>query len=268
MNKNFSDFCNRIANKTVMVIGLGRSNIPLIKMFVKENIRVIACDSRDSLQLADTIKMIRKFENSENIEFRLGEQYLEKADVDIIFRTPGMNYNSEFLVKARDNGIVVTSEMELFFDLCPCEIIGITGSDGKTTVTTLISLILQDAGYKVHLGGNIGKPLLPNIDNIKKNDIVVVELSSFQLISMRRSPDVAVLTNISPNHLDVHKDMKEYISAKINIFLHQNAFSRSILNYDNSIVRNFKSNIRGKTIFFGLNCHSLKNGVWVDSEKI
>lgn len=133
---------------------------------------------------------------------------------DIIFRTPGMSYYLPELVQAREQGVVVTSEMEVFFDLCPCRIYAVTGSDGKTTTTTIISEMLKAAGKTVHLGGNIGCPLLPKVEEIRKDDVAVVELSSFQLISMRKSPDVAVVTNLAPNHLDIHKDMQEYIDAK------------------------------------------------------
>ena len=139
------------------------------------------------------------------------------------------------LEKARQEGAVITSEMELFFDLCPAPVIAVTGSDGKTTTTTVIAEMLRAEGKTVHLGGNIGRALLPEIERIRPEDFAVVELSSFQLISMRKSPKVAVVTNVAPNHLDMHKDMQEYIDAKKNIFLHQNAFSRTVLNLDNNI---------------------------------
>ncbi len=139
---------------------------------------------------------------------------MKNLNADIIFRTPGMPYYLPELVQAREQGVVVTSEMEVFFDLCPCRIYAVTGSDGKTTTTTIISEMLKAAGKTVLLGGNIGCPLLPKVEEIRKDDVAVVELSSFQLISMRKSPDVAVVTNLSPNHLDVHKDMQEYIDAK------------------------------------------------------
>ena len=142
-------------------------------------------------------------------ELRLGEDYLKDLKADIIFRTPGMKYYMDELTEARKNGAAVTSEMEVFFDLCPCRTIAVTGSDGKTTTTTIISEILKAQGYNVHLGGNIGHPLLPDIEFISPDDIAVVELSSFQLISMRKSPDIAVVTNLAPNHLDIHKDMQE-----------------------------------------------------------
>lgn len=180
----------------------------------------------------------------------LGEDYLKNVDCDILFRTPGMYYGSEFLQQLREEGVVVTSEMEVFFDLCPCRTFAVTGSDGKTTTTTLISEMLKEAGYRVHLGGNIGRALLPQIEEIEPEDMAVVELSSFQLISMRCSPDVSVVTNVAPNHLDVHKDMQEYIDAKRNIFLHQNALSKTVLNQDNEITMGFAPDVRGRLYTF------------------
>ena len=183
-------------------------------------------------------------------ELRLGENYLQGLDADIILRTPGMRFFTPELNEARRNGIVVTAEMELFFELCPCKIIAVTGSDGKTTTTTIISELLKAEGRNVHLGGNIGKPLLPEIESVSPDDIAVVELSSFQLISMRQSPDIAVVTNLAPNHLDIHKDMQEYIDAKKNIVLHQSAFGRAVLNLDNDISSSFSEITRGQTVFF------------------
>ena len=180
----------------------------------------------------------------------LGNDYLKNLDVDVIFRTPGMRFNLPELEEARGKGIAVTSEMEVFFDLCPCPIYAVTGSDGKTTTTTIISELLKAQGRKVHLGGNIGRALLPLIEEISPDDVAVVELSSFQLISMRQAPDVAVVTNVSPNHLDVHKDMAEYINAKKNLFLHQNAFSRTVLNMDNQITAAFAEETRGQVLLF------------------
>ena len=166
------------------------------------------------------------------------------------------------LVQMRNKGVVVTSEMELFFDLCPCKIIAVTGSDGKTTTTTVISEMLKAEGKNVHLGGNIGKPLLPEIETIESSDYAVVELSSFQLISMRNSPDIAVVTNLAPNHLDIHKDMQEYIDSKRNIVLHQNAFSRSVLNLDNDISNSFSSGVRG-TLYKFSRRQSVENGAYM-----
>ena len=208
-------FWNHISSKKIAICGIGISNTPLILDFVKKGARVIACDRRNKEQIGELCKTLE----DAGVELHLGERYLENLEVDIIFRTPGMNFNLTELEQARKRGIAVTSEMEVFFDLCPATIFAVTGSDGKTTTTTLIAKMLEKEGKTVHIGGNIGKPLLPQIENIKPEDFVVAELSSFQLISMRKSPDIAVVTNVAPNHLDVHKDMDEYVEAKKNVGL-------------------------------------------------
>lgn len=260
MNEQYKNFLNYIKNKNIMLCGIGRSNIPLVDMFKDYANKIIVHDIRSKKDLKNQISLF-----PENIEYRLGSKDLGNLDFDIIFRTPGMNFLSDELRKVKEKGIIVTSEMEVFFDVCPCKIIGVTGSDGKTTVTTLISEMLKHANKKVHIGGNIGSPLLPVINEINSNDIVVAELSSFQLISMRRSPDVAVITNLSPNHLDVHKDMTEYIDAKKNILLHQNAFSKTVLNLDNTITKNLSLDVRGKNVFFTRR-EKISNGIWLNSD--
>ncbi len=253
-------FFKQIKGKKIAMCGIGVSNTPLILNFLSKGALVYACDKRSRELLGDIADTL---ENA-GAELRLGEGYLDNLEVDIIFRTPGMNFNLPELEAARKKGIAVTSEMEVFFDLCPATIFAITGSDGKTTTTTLISKMLEAEGKKVFVGGNIGKPLLPEIENITSNDFVVVELSSFQLISMRKSPDVAVVTNVAPNHLDVHKDMDEYVEAKKNVIMHQNAFSRTVLNKDNEITNSFKSYVRGQSLSFSMET-PLKNGAWLDS---
>ena len=254
-------FFQQISGKRIAMCGIGVSNTPLIEKFLKMGARVVACDRRSREQigpLADTLE-------SQGAELRLGSDYLENLEVDMIFRTPGMQFDLPELKKARANGIAVTSEMEVFFDLCPATIFAITGSDGKTTTTTLVSEMLKAEGKNVFVGGNIGTPLLPEIENITEDDFVVVELSSFQLISMRKGPDVAVVTNVAPNHLDVHKDMDEYVGAKKNILLHQNAFSRTVLNIDNDITKGFSDDVRGQKMYFSMK-QPVKNGAWLSED--
>ncbi|MBE6738795.1 MAG: UDP-N-acetylmuramoyl-L-alanine--D-glutamate ligase [Ruminococcaceae bacterium] len=254
-------FWQHISTKKIAICGIGISNTPLILDFLNKGARVIACDRRNRAQigaLADELE-------SAGAELRLGERYLDDLEVDIIFRTPGMNFYLPELEQARKRGIAVTSEMEVFFDLCPATIFAVTGSDGKTTTTTLIAKMLEEEGKKVHIGGNIGKPLLPRISEIEPDDFVVAELSSFQLISMRKSPDVAVVTNVAPNHLDIHKDMDEYVEAKKNILMHQNAFSRTVLNRDNEITSGFSRHVRGQSLSFSME-RPLKNGAWLDTD--
>lgn len=258
---DFKQFFSQIKGKRIAMCGIGISNTPLILNFLNQGARVIACDRRERAQVGELADRLE----AAGAQLKLGENYLDNLEVDIIFRTPGMNFHLEELERARKRGIAVTSEMEVFFDLCPATIFAITGSDGKTTTTTLIAKMLEAEGKTVHIGGNIGNPLLPEIENIKPEDFVVVELSSFQLISMRKSPDVAVVTNVSPNHLDVHKDMDEYVEAKKNILLHQNAFSRTVLNRDNEITESFRKDVRGQSLGFSMN-RRLNNGAWLDDE--
>lgn len=252
-------FFNQLEGKKIAMCGIGISNTPLILSFLEKGARVIACDRRSREQIGELADKLE----AAGAELKLGDGYLDRLEVDIIFRTPGMSFNLPELEAARKRGIAVTSEMEVFFDLCPATIFAVTGSDGKTTTTTLIAKMLEAEGKKVHIGGNIGKPLLPDIENIGAEDFVVVELSSFQLISMRKSPDVAVVTNVAPNHLDIHKDMDEYVEAKKNVLLHQNAFSRTVLNRDNEITEGFRSFVRGQSLGFSME-RKLNNGAWLD----
>ncbi|MBQ4568841.1 MAG: UDP-N-acetylmuramoyl-L-alanine--D-glutamate ligase [Ruminococcus sp.] len=236
MSSKIKEYFENIKGKKVAFIGLGRSNLPLMKMFCDAGAVVYACDSRSEDALGDYAALAKSF----GATLCTGKSYLEDLDVEMVFRTPGMNYNHPALVAMRANGIFVTSEMELFFELCPCRIIAVTGSDGKTTTTTIISELLKKEGYTVHLGGNIGNSLMPEIFNIKSEDFAVVELSSFQMISMSKSPCVSVVTNVAPNHLDVHKDMNEYIDAKRNIVKFQNLDDLAVLNLDNEISSSFE----------------------------
>lgn len=253
-------FFQQIKGKKIAMCGIGVSNTPLIMDFLNKGAKVYACDRRSRELIGSIADELERA----GARLCLGDGYLDNLEVDIIFRTPGMNWNLPELDAARKKGIAVTSEMEVFFDLCPATVFAVTGSDGKTTTTTLIAKMLEAEGKKVFVGGNIGKPLLPEIENITAEDFVVAELSSFQLISMRKSPDVAVVTNVAPNHLDVHKDMDEYVEAKKNIILHQNAFSRTVLNRDNKITESFRKDVRGQSLGFSME-RQLNNGAWLDT---
>lgn len=263
MNNLADKFFESIKGKKVGFIGIGTSNLPLIKLFSDKGAVVSAYDKKDFESLGENAVKAKEY----GAELVLGEDYLSKLDGDIIFRSPGTPFYRPELVALREKGVVLTSEMEVFFDLCPCKIIAITGSDGKTTTTTIISEFLKASGVNVHLGGNIGKPLLPEIESIKEDDVAVVELSSFQLISMRKSPDVAVVTNLAPNHLDIHKDMQEYVDSKKNIVLHQNAFSKAVLNLDNEIANSFSDSVRGQLAKFSVK-ESLANGAYLDGTTV
>lgn len=212
-------FRKRFENKRVTVIGIGISNRPLIEMLVHAGATVTACDKKEPEALGEVYRELTVL----GVTLSLGEGYLDGIDADIVFRTPGMRYDHPALQKAVASGAELTSEMQVFFELCPAKIIGITGSDGKTTTTTLIYRLLCEAGKTVYLGGNIGTPLLPRLFGMSGDDYCVVELSSFQLHTMTVSPDIAVITNLSPNHLDYHTSEREYCDAKCNIFLYQKA---------------------------------------------
>ncbi len=246
MSQKFDEFLKGVKGKKVSVVGIGISNTPVIELLAKAGAKVKALDKNDKSSLGDLAHRLTGL----GVELVCGSDYLDSLDGDIIIKTPGMRYDNPALLKAAENGSVITSEMEIFFDCCPCKIIGITGSDGKTTTTSLIYEMLRHSGYKVHLGGNIGSPLLARVQEMEENDIVVAELSSFQLHTMKKSPDIAVVTNLSPNHLDMHKSMQEYIDAKTNIFLHQSADGVLIVNADNEITNGFESMAKGRVLKF------------------
>ena len=237
-------FFKQIKGKKIGMCGIGVSNTPLILYFLSKGAKVYACDRRSREMLGEIADQL---ENA-GAELRLGDGYLDNLEVDIIFRTPGMNFNLPELEEARRNGIAVTSEMEVFFDLCPATIFAVTGSDGKTTTTTLVSEMLNAAGKTVCMGGNIGTPLLPLGPQMGEGDWAVVELSSFQLMDMKRSPQRALITNLAPNHLDIHKDMAEYVESKVNIFRYQGREDLLVLNADNAYTKTFRGN--GETRFF------------------
>lgn len=246
MKEQQAEYAKKINGKKVAVIGIGVSNTPLIDFLLSCGANVMACDRKASGSLGAVEDALRK----KGVELHLGDTYLDNLDADVIFKTPGMRPDVPQLVKARERGAQITSEMEVFFDLCPCKIIAVTGSDGKTTTTTLIERILTEAGYRCHLGGNIGTPLIGKLEEIQKEDIAVLELSSFQLFTISRSPEIAVITNLAPNHLDWHIDMDEYVSAKKHIFAYQGSDDTIVLNYDNEITRNMMKEKKGKGIYF------------------
>ena len=248
MNK-LDEFKYNVAGKNITVIGIGISNLPLIKYLVSLGANVTACDRRSAEDLGKNYTELEKL----GVKFNLGDGYLNNLSGDMIFKTPGMRYDVPELLKAKENGSIVTSEMDVFFEVCPSHIIAVTGSDGKTTTTTLIHKMMTDAGYKTWLGGNIGNPLLTDTEKMKENDWVILELSSFQLHTMRKSPEIAVITNISPNHLDMHKDYKEYIDAKKNIMLYQNEGDTLIVNADNQVTADIGKSASGAVKYFSRN---------------
>ena len=226
---NFEEYLDSLRDKTVAVIGIGVSNQPLIQLLLNRGIRVTACDKKNREALGIVAEQLE----ANGCSLRLGEGYLDGLTEDVIFRTPGMRPDLPQFTAAVKRGSILTSEMEVFFEVCPCPKIAVTGSDGKTTTTTIIAELLKRAGKTVHLGGNIGHPLLAETGKMKPEDIAVLELSSFQLMTMTHSPHIAVVTNLAPNHRDVHKEFREYIDAKENIFTHQSAEDIAVFNADN-----------------------------------
>lgn len=264
MNSKLEQFKAEIKEKKVAVLGIGISNIPLIKYLVNLGVDITAFDKNSSENLRDAYNELKDYD----IKYSLGNEYLTRLKgFDIVFRTPGMRPDLPELVEAVEQGAELTSEMEVFLKLCPAQVFAVTGSDGKTTTTTLIYKILTEEGYNCWLGGNIGTPLLSKIDQIKERDKVVLELSSFQLMTITDTPSVAVITNISPNHLDVHKSLQEYIDAKKNIFINQKAGDKLVLNHDNDITRSFAEESKGEYVYFSRGVN-LDNGVVLRDDKI
>ena len=227
----FEKYFTSLAGKKIAVLGLGVSNRPLVRLLLEFGCDVTGCDKTPREKLDQEVLDLE----AAGCKLSLGDGYTDGIEADLVFRTPGMHPGNPAIVALTEKGAQVTSEMEVFFEVCPCNCIAVTGSDGKTTTTTLVSEMLKAEGYKVWLGGNIGTPLLPLVRQMHTDDYAVVELSSFQLMDMTRSPHIALITNLAPNHLDIHKDMEEYVEAKKNIYRFQNDVDVLVVNADNQI---------------------------------
>ena len=260
-NQKLENFEKTLKTQKVAVIGLGVSNIPLIDYLYEKKAEVTVFDDREKENVpSNIIKKIKQYE----FKYYLGQGNLENLKgFDLIFRSPSCMPTKPELVAEKERGAIVTTEIEQLMKMAPCKIIGITGSDGKTTTTTLTYEILKNAGYNTHLGGNIGIPLFTKLNEIQPEDIIVLELSSFQLMEMDISPDIAAITNITPNHLNIHKDYQEYIDSKKNIFTKQKEDGILVLNADNEITNNCKTEVNGKVILFS-SSEKLDNGFIVD----
>ena len=264
-NEKLKEFNEYIRFRKVAVIGLGVSNLPLIDYLYEKKAQVTVFDERTIDEIPKAI--IDKI-TTYSFEYSFGKNCLEiLKGFNIIFRSPSCLPTRPELQEEANRGAIVTTEIEMLMEMCPCKIIGITGSDGKTTTTSMINAILRKAGYNTFLGGNIGTPLFTRLAEMTPEDIVVLELSSFQLMNMHVSPDISVITNITPNHLNIHKDYEEYIEAKKNIFKNQNENGILILNYDNDITRSCSKEANGKVIFFSSK-EKLDNGFIVDENII
>lgn len=255
-------FFHSMQGKTVAVCGLGKNNTPVVHQFLEAGVSVMACDRRSREELGGLADELE----AAGARLQLGDGYLDGLNgVSLILRTPGMKPYLPPFEEAWKAGVPVSSEMELFFELCPAPIYAVTGSDGKTTTTTIIAGLLEAAGKRVFLGGNIGRSLLPCIAHVREDDAAVVELSSFQLTRMKQSPHVAVVTNVAPNHLDWHTDMAEYIDAKRNLVRYQKPGDRAVLNADNAVTARFAGDTRASVSLFSRR-HAVENGTWVDAD--
>ena len=266
-------YIETIKGKKVALVGMGVANTPSAKFLAQHGIEVYACDKRDKeyigKELCDELEAL-------GVKFSLGENYLDiLPDMDVVFRSHGiLPFQNEWIGECIARGQKVTTEMEVFFEYCPCKIFAVTGSNGKTTTTTLISKMLEAEGNRVFLGGNIGKALMPALDEITENDIAVVELSSFQLLTMgnlKNKPDVAVVTNIECTHQDHHISLDEYVDAKRNLLIYQNASQRTVLNADcdysigNRVYHDMRFDVRGKLYEFSIK-HKVENGAYMNAE--
>ncbi len=265
VNTKLEEFNNYLDGKRVAVIGLGVSNIPLIEYLHEVGAETVVFDSKELDEInTDIMNKIICYD----MEYSLGSNYLEKlVGFDVIFRSPSCLPSNPSLALEASRGAIVTTEIEMFMELCPGTIIGVTGSDGKTTTTTLIYEILKAGGYNTYVGGNIGTPLFTKVSEMKPEDMVVLELSSFQLMNMKISPKVSVVTNITPNHLNVHEDMEEYIEAKKSIIEYQDESCTAILNFDNDITKSFADDCKGKVVFFSCDA-KISDGYMVDRNAI
>ncbi len=256
-NQALQEFKNYIKNKKVAMIGIGVSHIPLLDYMHTLGAHVTVFDKREEEKL-DAIAITKI--NDYHFSYSLGENYLQNLKgFDIIFRSPSCRPDTPEILEEVQRGAIVTSEIEMLIELCPGTIIGITGSDGKTTTTSLVYEMVKAQGYHCYLGGNIGIPLFSRIDEMVPEDVVVLELSSFQLMNMKKSPDIAVITNIEPNHLDIHASYEEYIDSKMQIFAHQSEKGIVILNQDNTITRELAKKVKGEVVFFSSK-HRLDDG--------
>ena len=265
INRKLEEYNKSLANKKIAIIGVGVSNVPLLEYFYNNNVKVTIFDKKTLDKLDEKVlEQIKKY----NIDYSLGENYLSKLNgFDIIYRSPSCRTDLPELVEEKKRGAIITSEIEMLLKLCPGTVIGITGSDGKTTTTSLTYAIIKEKGYDCYLGGNIGIPLFTKLNEMTPESVVVLELSSFQLMDMDISPKISVITNISPNHLDIHKSYEEYIECKKNIFLHQSSDGILVLNADNEITNKMKTEANGKVVMFSSK-EKLDNGVIYDKPTI
>lgn len=233
-------------NQRVTIFGLGREGTALARFLVQHGAKVTVTDIKEAEALRDPIDELRGFP----VHYMLGGHPKESLEADAIFVSPGVPQELPILAEARRRGIPLSSETALFFELCRAPIIGITGSSGKTTTTSLVGEIMEAEGYRTFVGGNIGSPLINLVEQIEPSDKVVMELSSFQLEVLHRSPHIAAVLNLSPNHLDRHASLEDYLSAKANIVRFQSHHDYAILNADQPLTRELMSTCSGRVVPF------------------
>ncbi len=263
---NFSEYLSSMRGKRVAVLGYGVSNRPLVRLLAESGAETAVFDKKTEAELGEHAETLKRL----NVRTVLGSGYLEQLPgwrPDVIFRTPGLRPDLPPIAQAVAQGARLTSEMESFFDVCPCPIIAVTGSEGKTTTTTLIAELLRRSGKTVHIGGNIGTPLFDRAGDMTPGDIVTVELSSFQLLTMKKSAQTAIVKNVTPNHLDYHHGMEEYIDAKRNVFRYQSPEDRLILNWDNEVTRGYAEEARARVSWFSIR-ERVDEGVWLDGDTL
>lgn len=240
----------RAGERGAVVLGFGISNVPLVDFLTSRGVTVEVRDGKEREKLAEKVD-IDDYERR-GVRFILGQGYLDEIPASVIFRTPGIRPDAGGIPDAVARGALLTSEMELFYALTPAYKIAVTGSDGKTTTTTLIhklvSALASKTGGVTALGGNIGSPLLPRVYELGSDDYAVAELSSFQLMTMKDAPETAVITNITPNHLNWHTGMEEYIEAKLNVI--GSGCRRAVLNYKNAETRRAAEHTDADVVWF------------------
>lgn len=245
----------------VLVVGLARTGVSVCKYFAKQNVDLIIADSKSEEQLKDILIDLKDID----AKFIIGQNPKFYEDVDLVVVSPGVPLNLEFLKEYKNNGIKIISEIELAYLNTEADFIGITGTNGKTTTTSLVGEIFKNANKDSYIVGNIGNPVIDYVDKSTKESVFVTELSSFQLESVFEfRPKIAAILNVTEDHLNRHKTMQNYIDAKSNVFKKQLESDYLILNYDNDITKNIKSL---NSIYFSRK-EVLKEGAFVKNNKI
>ena len=246
-----------LAGQRALVIGLAREGVDLTRFLTRHGASVTVTDTKPPEALHESIAQL----DGASVTYHLGGHQLTDVDhTDVVYASPGVPPDNELVIRARKRGIRQSSLVELFFQLCPAPILGITGSAGKSTTTSLLGEIFVAAGREVFVGGNIGRPLLGKLEAMTDHSWVVMELSSFQLEPLQISPQVALITNVTPNHLDRHPSMEAYWAAKGQILAHQSASDWAVLNADDEWSLRYAP--RGHTLHFSLN-HKV-DGAYLD----